>query len=67
MLRAFVIIGVILDVLGTVWILQGVNILPGSFMTGDPSWARTGVAVDAIGLALIVIGLRRMARAKAKN
>ena len=24
---------------GIVWLLQGINVLPGSFMTGDPFWA----------------------------
>lgn len=27
---------------GLIWVLQGVNILPGSFMTGDPQWAING-------------------------
>ena len=29
---------------GIVWLLQGINVLPGSFMTGDPFWAWTGLA-----------------------
>ncbi|MEN9564344.1 MAG: hypothetical protein RIR73_2588, partial [Chloroflexota bacterium] len=33
------IIAVLLVVAGIIWILQGINILPGSFMTGDPQWA----------------------------
>ncbi len=31
--------GVCLILAGGVWFLQGVNILPGSFMTGDVKWA----------------------------
>jgi hypothetical protein len=30
---------------GGIWILQGVNILPGSFMTGDPQWAYSGLQI----------------------
>ena len=29
------IVGVILVILGSVWFLQGINVLPGSFMTGQ--------------------------------
>jgi hypothetical protein len=39
-------------VVGGVWILQGINLLPGSFMTGDPKWAVFGVALGGVGLAL---------------
>ena len=35
--------------IGVVWILQGVNILPGSFMTGDIKWAVFGVVLAALG------------------
>ena len=34
--------GAFLLLLGAIWILQGTNILPGSFMTGDPLWAAPG-------------------------
>ncbi len=27
---------------GGIWFLQGINVLPGSFMTGDPQWAING-------------------------
>ena len=37
---------------GIVWILQGVNILPGSFMTGDPQWAINGAITVVIGAVL---------------
>ena len=41
------VVGVLLLVIGVIWILQGINVLPGSFMTGRysgpsmagwPSW-----------------------------
>ncbi|HND47987.1 MAG TPA: hypothetical protein PLL95_05460 [Anaerolineales bacterium] len=46
------IFAVLLIASGIIWILQGVNILPGSFMTGDPQWAINGVITAAIGAGL---------------
>jgi hypothetical protein len=47
------IIAVLLIITGIVWILQGLNILPGSFMTGDTHWTLAGLAVlCAAGLLL---------------
>ena len=39
---------------GCVWILQGINVLPGSFMTGQTKWAVYGVLVAAAGVGLLV-------------
>jgi len=33
---------------GLVWALQGLNILPGSYMTGDPQWIVNGIIMIAI-------------------
>lgn len=33
---------------GLVFFLQGVNILPGSYMTGDPQWAINGALMMLI-------------------
>ena len=41
-------VGVLLDLLGSIWMLQGINLLPGSFMTGQPFWAGAG-AVAVVG------------------
>ena len=46
------IFAVLLIISGIIWILQGVNILPGSFMTGDPQWAINGAITAAIGAGL---------------
>ena len=37
---------------GLVFFLQGINILPGSYMTGDPRWAVIGGVMMVIGAAL---------------
>ncbi len=41
-------------IVGVVWILQGVNILPGSFMTGHIQWAVYGAALAVVGLGLLI-------------
>ena len=44
---------------GSVFFLQGINILPGSFMTGDPRWAINGGMGVVIGVALMLWASRR--------
>lgn len=51
-------IGVILILAGVVWILQGLNILPGSFMTGQIRWAIYGAITAAVGLAFLLLASR---------
>jgi len=51
--------GVLLILMGIVWILQGINVLPGSFMTGQTKWAVNGAIAAAIGIALLVFARRR--------
>lgn len=48
------ILGIILILTGGTFFLQGINVLPGSYMTGDPQWAINGgvMIVVAIGLML---------------
>jgi hypothetical protein len=53
------IIGVLMMLGGVVWILQGVNILPGSFMTGDPAWAGRGLILAVLGVIVFVVSSRR--------
>ena len=48
------IVGAVLVFVGSVWVLQGVNVLPGSFMSGQMQWAvRGGIAVIA-GIAVLL-------------
>jgi hypothetical protein len=50
--------GVVLVLIGGVWILQGINVLPGSFMTGQSKWAVYGAITAVIGIVLIVLSRR---------
>jgi hypothetical protein len=53
------IIGILLILGGVVWFLQGINILPGSFMTGQIQWAIYGAIAILIGIGVIVFANRR--------
>ncbi|MBI3168660.1 MAG: hypothetical protein HYZ22_09290 [Chloroflexi bacterium] len=55
----FKIVAFLLIATGVVWILQGVNILPGSYMTGDPQWAVNGAITVAIGAGLFWFASRK--------
>ena len=51
--------GAILVLVGTIWFLQGINVLPGSFMTGQTKWAVYGGCTIAAGVALVFAANRR--------
>ena len=51
-------LGLLLVLMGGVWILQGINVLPGSFMTGQTKWAVYGALTAVAGIVLIVLGRR---------
>jgi uncharacterized membrane protein HdeD (DUF308 family) len=46
---------------GCAWILQGINVLPGSFMTGQTRWAVYGAVVLVVGIVLLVAARRHPA------
>jgi hypothetical protein len=53
------VLGSLLVIGGLVWILQGVNVLPGSFMTGDLRWAWRGAGALLVGIALVAVSFRK--------
>jgi len=53
------IFAVLLMLSGGVWILQGINILPGSFMTGDPQWVINGGITALFGAGLFWFANRK--------
>ncbi|HUH97644.1 MAG TPA: hypothetical protein VLZ89_09820 [Anaerolineales bacterium] len=53
------VIGVILILPGVIWFLQGINVLPGSFMTGQIQWAVYGGVLIVIGAGLLWWANRR--------
>jgi len=54
-----IVLGVIALLLGGLWIGQGLNVIPGSFMTGNRMWFWIGLVVAVVGVVLIVLGLRK--------
>jgi uncharacterized membrane protein len=52
-------VAILLGVVGTVWIGQGMGILPGSFMTGDRFWAIAGIVAVGAGVYVAWDTLRR--------
>jgi hypothetical protein len=53
------IVGAVLVLFGAIWFLQGINVLPGSFMTGQIRWAVYGGIAAAVGIALLLLAKRR--------
>ncbi|GAA4686375.1 hypothetical protein [Frondihabitans cladoniiphilus] len=56
---ALVLVGVIILIVGAVFAGQGLNLIPGSSMTGDRTWLYVGVVMVVVGVVLIVLGIRR--------
>jgi hypothetical protein len=48
------IVASLLVLVGFTWFLQGVNVLPGSFMTGQIRWAVYGGIAVAAGIVLLL-------------
>ena len=51
-------VAVFFIVIGIIWILQGINILPGSFMTGQIQWAYRGGIAAVVGVVLLLVTRR---------
>ncbi len=56
------VVGVLIALMGVVWFLQGINILPGSFMTGQTQWAIYGGIAVVVGIGLLLAVNRRKKR-----
>jgi hypothetical protein len=48
------VVGAVLVFFGGVWFLQGVNVLPGSFMSGQMRWAVRGGLAAIAGICLLL-------------
>ena len=53
------VVGVVMVLMGATWFLQGIGILPGSFMTGQTRWAVYGAIAVVAGLAVLARANRR--------
>ncbi len=61
------IVGVLLEAVGVIWILQGSGLLPGSFMTGQVFWAYMGIAAVGVGLVVALISAWAIGRASPRR
>ena len=59
---AFNVVGGLMVLMGTIWFLQGINVLPGSFMTGDLRWALYGGIAVVAGVMVLLRNNRRVMR-----
>jgi hypothetical protein len=57
------IVGVVLVILGSIWFLQGINVLPGSFMSGQMRWAVRGAILVVAGIVGLLWANRKRQRA----
>jgi hypothetical protein len=51
-------LAVLFELTGWVWILQGIGVLPGSFMSGQAMWAVIGAILVTVAGALLIIVVR---------
>jgi uncharacterized membrane protein HdeD (DUF308 family) len=58
MRTAMIVAGVLLLLIGVIWILQGINVLPGSFMTGQTKWTVIGTVTAIVGIVLLATARR---------
>ena len=52
-------VAVVLGIVGSVWLGQGMGLLPGSFMTGDSFWVIAGLVAVGLGAYLAWDAVRR--------
>lgn len=53
-------LGLVALVVGAVWIGQGLNLIPGSFMTGNRMWFFIGIVVVLAGIVMLAFAGRRL-------
>lgn len=56
--RGRIVLGAAVVLLGIVWIGQGLGLIGGSFMSGQPFWAGAGIVALVVGIAVIALARR---------
>ncbi len=51
-------VGVVIALLGLVWVGQGTGLIGGSAMTGSQLWLVNGLIAVAVGIGLLVVAAR---------
>ena len=52
-------LGAIMIVMGAIWTLQGLNVIQGSAMSDNSTWAIVGPILAGLGGALVIVAARR--------
>ncbi|MEV6621662.1 hypothetical protein AB0M83_05430 [Amycolatopsis sp. NPDC051106] len=52
-------VGVVLVLVGAVWVLQGIGVITGSFMTGQKLWFLIGLVAFLAGVVLVAANLTK--------
>ena len=53
------VVAVLFILAGGVWFLQGINVLPGSFMSGNPQWVINGIIIIIVGAGMFWFANRK--------
>jgi hypothetical protein len=57
-------LGILLFLMGGVWLLQGLNVFTQGSMAGHSQWTVIGAIVAAVGIVFVLIAATRRKRAK---
>ncbi|MFB6285702.1 MAG: hypothetical protein ABEK03_03880 [Candidatus Bipolaricaulia bacterium] len=57
------VLAILLQGVGVIWILQGSGLLPGSFMTGEVFWVYMGMVSVGVGLLVAIASAWAIGRA----
>ena len=59
-MRTFgLIVGVLAILAGAVWTLQGIGVIPGSFMSSNTTWVVIGLVTAVVGVGLVAWSRRQ--------
>ncbi|WP_329454212.1 hypothetical protein [Streptomyces sp. NBC_01497] len=61
------VVGVVLILLGGLWISQGTGVMKGSMMSGHGQYTWLGIVVALLGIAGVVWGLRARGRGQGQQ
>ena len=54
-----IVLAIVVAIAGLVWLGQGVGVIGGSFMTGDPFWAAVGAVLVVLAIGIVATERRR--------
>ena len=52
-------VGIVLVLVGAVWVLQGIGVITGSFMTGQKLWFLIGLVAFLVGVVLVAANVTK--------